>query len=133
MAVAGFAVFVLGLIFVIVAPINKRKNTRCTAEAQGRLSDIRRRVSSNGTRSSMYFYSYFVDGIEYTIKSTILSSQAGNIGDSCTIWYDPKKPQTAQPFHYGSTKVYNIIIIIGAVMIPAGFVLIAMGLAKQGM
>lgn len=78
----------------------------------------------------MYYYTYYVDGVEYTIKSTIISKEARNIGDSCTIWYNPKKPKVAQPFHYESTKIYNIIIIIGVVMIPAGFALIGAGLSN---
>ena len=129
MPYAGLFVFLLGLILVIVAPINKRKNTRCSAEANGTLSDIRRKINSKGHRTTYYTYTYFVDGIEYKIKSTILSSQAHKTGESCTIWYNPKKPKVAQPFHYESTKIYNIIIIFGAVMIPLGIVLLAISAA----
>ena len=31
----GFGLFLLGIIFMIVAPINKRKNRRCSAQTQG--------------------------------------------------------------------------------------------------
>ena len=43
MWIAGFALFLLGVVFVIVAPINKKRNARCSAQTQGTLADIRRR------------------------------------------------------------------------------------------
>ena len=132
MSYAGLFLFLLGIIFVIVAPINKRKNTRCSAEAQGMLCDIHRSVNSKGSRTTKYIYSYFVDGTEYQIKSTILSKEAHNIGENCTIWYDPKKPGKAQPFHYASAKVYNIIILIGVAMILLGLFLIVFALGHSG-
>lgn len=129
----GFAIFVLGLIFVIVAPINKRKNTRCSAQTQGTMSDIIHRRNSDGPLPSMYVYSYTVNGTEYHTKSTIRSSEADEVGDQCTIWYDPKKPKNAQPFHYGSTKIYNIILVVGIVMILLGIVLTLYGAAHSSM
>lgn len=41
MAVAGFALLVIGIVFVIVAPINKKKNNRCTAQTEGTLIERR--------------------------------------------------------------------------------------------
>ena len=76
----GFGLFLLGLIFMIVAPINRRKNKRCSEQAQGTLCDIRKRYNSNGRLPDMYVYSYSVDGVEYQLKSTILSKQASRIG-----------------------------------------------------
>ena len=127
----GFALFVLGIIFVIVAPINKRKNSRCSAETQGVMKDAVRRRNSSGATVYTYYYTYSVDGIEYEIKSTIHSKEADGVGDSCTIWYDPANPKKAQPFHYGSTKVYTIILIIGIVLIPLGLILTAAGAAMS--
>ena len=125
----GFGVFVLGIIFVIVAPINKKKNSRCSAQTQGTLMKILERENSDGPVSSMYVYSYSVDGIEYQTKSTILNSEANSVGDHCTIWYNPKKPKEAQPFHYDSVRIYNILLLIGIVMLPLGIFLIAFGAA----
>ena len=47
MAIAGFALFIfgVGVILVIVAPIGKRKNKRCSAQTQGTLREIRGRDS----------------------------------------------------------------------------------------
>ena len=133
MGIAGFALFVLGLIFIIVAPINKRKNSRCSAQTQGTLRDVRIREGSNGSRGHTYYYSYNVDGIEYQLKSVNRSSEANNIGDNCTIWYNPAKPKDAQPFHYDSGKVYTIILIIGIVIILLGLILTVLGLGRPSM
>ena len=124
----GFGLFVLGLIFAIVAPINKRKNARCCMQTQGVLKEIRRGSRSNNTSSSAYIYSYVVDGIEYQTRSTILSQEAHNTGDACTIWYNPKKPKEAQPFRYESAKIYNILFALGIVMILLGFILTVLGI-----
>ena len=130
MGIAGFAILVMGILFVIVAPINRRSNMRRSERVQGVLVDIGKRYNSKGYIGSTYFYSYYVDGIEYKIKSTVCSSEANNVGDSCTIWYNPKKPKDAQPFHYDSSKVYRIILIIGIVMIPLGFVMMGLGFSQ---
>ncbi len=128
MAYVGFGLFLLGIIFVILAPINKRKNARCSEQTQGILQDIRTRYNSKGFTGLMYYYSYFVNGVEYKIKSPVLSPGAGNIGDSCEIWYNPGNPKDAQPFHYESNKAYRIILIIGIAMILLGLVLALLGL-----
>ena len=130
MAIAGFAIFVMGIIFVIVAPINRRSNMRRSEQAQGVLTDIGKRYNSRGYVGDTYLYLYYVDGTEYKIKSTVCSKEAHNVGDSCTIWYNPKKPKDAQPFHYGSGKVYRIILIIGIAMIPLGFFMMGAGLSQ---
>ena len=124
MAIAGFALFLLGIILIIVAPINKRKNARCSAETQGVLQEIRRREHGH-----TYLYSYSVDGVDYQLKSTICSKEANNTGDTCTIWYDPDRPKDAQPFRYESGKVYRIILLIGIVLFLLGIVLTCIGLA----
>ncbi len=133
MALAGFALFVLGLIFVIVAPINKRKNARCCAQTEGWLKNAWIRSHPDGAAGHSYVYTYSVNGIEYQIRSTIRSSQANDPDDTCTIWYNPNKPEEAQPFHYESVKVYNIILIIGIVLIPSGLILSLVGLVLQSM
>ena len=129
MWIVGFSLFVLGLVFVIVAPINKRKNARCSAQTEGVLRNVFAKRSSRGSAGNTYIYSYFVNGIEYQTKSTICSPQIRKVGDSCTIWYNPKKPEDAQPFHYESAKIYTIILIIGIVMVLLGIVLTAAGAA----
>lgn len=127
MFAAGFMLFVLGIVFIIIAPINRKRNARCSVQTEGRLMNILERENSNGPLPDMYVYSYCIEGTEYQIKSTIRSPQANEIGDSCAIWYDPKKPKIAQPFHYSSSKIYKIILIIGIAMLVAGFVLFVLG------
>ena len=127
----GLAVFLLGIIFIIIAPINKRKNNRCSAQTNGMLINSYRTMSSKGAVRYRYVYSYFVDGIEYQITSTIQSKEAARMGDYCTIWYNPKNPKDAQPFHYESTNVYTIILILGFVLVLLGIILILVGAAKS--
>ena len=123
MWVAGFASLILGFILIIVAPINRKKNARCSAQTQGMLSDIRKRYNSDGSLPDMYVYTYSVAGIEYQIKSTVRSVGANEVGDNCTIWYNPKKPNDAQPFHYESSKVYRILLLVGIALVLLGIVL----------
>ncbi len=128
MAIAGFALFVLGVILIVVSSINRKKNSRCSAQTQGTLMKV---SEGDGSNPNAYVYSYSVNGSEYQVRSTIQSKEANNIGDSCTIWYNPSKPKDAQPFHYESDKVYKIILIIGIVMLISGICLPFIGLTLQ--
>lgn len=130
MAVAGFAIFVLGIIFMVAAPINKRRNARCSAQAQGRWTDSWQTENSEGATGHVYIYSYYVNGIEYQLRSTTPSKEAKNTGDPCTIWYNPSKPKQAQVFHYDSAKPFRIILILGIVMILLGLLLTVLGLGR---
>ncbi|MBP3893463.1 MAG: hypothetical protein J6D34_05400 [Atopobiaceae bacterium] len=58
MWVIGFALFVLGIIFLISYPISKRKNNRCSAQTEGMLSDSYRTRNSNGDIKRTYVYTY---------------------------------------------------------------------------
>lgn len=125
---AGFALFLLGLSFLIAGPISKKKNTRCSEQIQGTLTNIRQNHSSEHGSRNVYYYSYTVDGHEYQLRSTVRSKEANVPGDTCTLWYDPKKPKVAQPFHYASATPYRIILIIGIVMLLVGIVLVLISL-----
>ena len=96
----GFALFVLGIVFLISYPISKRKNARCSAQTEGVLSDSIRTRNSNGDIRRTYVYSYRVDGIDYQIKSTALNPDVSEIGDSCTIWYNPKMNSGRRGFRF---------------------------------
>ena len=111
----GLFLFLLGIILVIVAPIGKHKNKRCSVETQGTLTAIRSRRTSNGVLTTMKYYTYTVDGVEYEFKSTAINPHADKVGDRCPIWYNPKKPQVALEHRYGSNKLFNILLIIGIV------------------
>ena len=131
MWVAGFSLFLLGLIIMIVAPINRRKNKRCSAQTQGTLLKILKRRNSNGPISDMYVYSYYVDGIEYKLKSTVRSPETHEAGDTGTIWYNPKKPKDAQTFRYSSDRVYKILFFIGIAMLLVGIILFVVGMGMS--
>ena len=127
----GFGLFLLGIIFMIVAPINKRKNLRCSAQTQGTLIKIFETENSDTSTGHSYIYSYFVDGNEYKLKSTVPSKDTNQIGDTGIIWYNPRKPKDAQTFRYSSDKVYRIIFLIGIVMLVLGVVLFVVGVGMQ--
>lgn len=127
----GLFLFCLGVILVIVAPIGKRKNKRCSEQTQGTLIDIRERYDSNGNLARMKVYSYMVDGIEYQLKSTALNPNASKVGDQCPIWYDPKNPKKALEYRYHSNKLFNILLIVGIVLLLSPIVLAVVSAAIQ--
>lgn len=113
----GLFLFLLGLILVIVAPIGKHKNKRCSAQTKGVLINIRERYNSKGRLASMKTYSYTVDGVQYLLNSTAINPHASRVGDQCPIWYNPKKPSVALEHRYASNKLFNILIIVGILML----------------
>lgn len=130
MLIVGFMVFAIGIILIICYPINKRKNNRCSAQTQGVLEDIRRRYNSEGRTKDMHVYSYRVDGIVYELKTLDHSLQVSRVGDTCTIWYNPKKPQDAQAFR-GSDKYLKSILFVGIGLVLLGILLTCIGFVWQ--
>lgn len=122
MGVVGFSLFVLGIILIISYAASKKKNARCSAQTQGTLIDVFETENSNGSTGHSFTYSYTVDGVEYKLKSNAYT-EASNVGDTLTIWYNPKKPKDAQPFHYETMKVYKAILFAGIASILIGIVL----------
>ena len=131
MWVAGFSLFLLGIIFMIVAPVNRRKNRRCSAQTQGTLIKIFETENSDTTTGHAYIYAYYVDGIEYKLRSTVRSQVTHEVGDTGTIWYNPRNPKDAQAFRYESDKVYKILFLIGVVMLLIGVVLFVAGVGMS--
>ena len=130
MLIAGFMVFVVGIVLIICYPINKRKNARCTAKTQGTLIDIRRRFNSKGRLKDLHVYSYQVEGLEYRLETLDYSLEVHRVGDSCAIWYNPSRPEDAQAFR-GSDKYLRILLIIGIVMVLLGIILTCVGFIRQ--
>lgn len=130
MLIAGLVLFFIGIILVISYPINKRKNSRCTAQTEGELVDIRRRYSSNGPRKSMHIYSYQVDGVEYRLSTLDHSLDAHKVGDACTIWYNPEKPNDAQAFQ-GSDKYLRTLLLVGIALILLSIVVACVAFYQQ--
>ena len=129
----GLFSFLLGLILIICGAVGNKKNQRCSAQTQGRLIAILDSDNSQGTAPRVSVYSYFVNGIEYQIKSTAINKYVNRAGDLCPIWYNPANPREAQEFHYEKNKVYTIILIVGIVMLAASFILPIVGIALQVM
>ncbi|WP_036608240.1 DUF3592 domain-containing protein [Oribacterium sp. P6A1] len=130
MFIASIVSFFIGIIFIISYPINKAKNARCTAQTQGTLTEVRGRYNSQGSLKDMHVYTYYVNSIEYRLETLDHSLQVNNIGDTCTIWYDPLRPEYAQAFH-GSDKYLLTLLFIGMAMILLGIVLLCTGFIQQ--
>jgi hypothetical protein len=128
MLIAAFVVFVVGLILIICYPINKSKNKRCSEQTEGILMNILHHSSDEGVPKSMHIYSYRVDGVEYQLRTLDHSPDAHQIGDHCTIWYNPRKPKDAQAFR-GSDKYLKTILYVGLGLVLLGIVLTFVGFA----
>ena len=59
MAVAGFSLFVVGIILMISYSVSKRKNSRCSAQTQGTLERITETENSSGSTGLSFTYSYY--------------------------------------------------------------------------
>lgn len=127
MGIAGFALFISGVIALILYPTIKGKNKRCSALAEATLREVK--VNNNDTGTGyVYIYSYNVNGTEYQLKVYNRIPQTNEIGDAGTIRYNPAKPKEAQAFP-ASQKLLKIILIAGIVMVPLGIILLCLGLA----
>ena len=127
----GLFLFLLGIILVIVAPIGKHKNNRCKAQTQGTLINIRERYNSKGRLASMKTYAYTVNGTQYLLNSTAINPNASRVGDQCPIWYDPKHPNVALEYRYKSNKLFNILLIVGIVLLLSPIILAAISAGMQ--
>lgn len=128
MAMVGIVLLFVGFILVISYPINKKKNARCSMQTQGVLIGIRKRLNTDGVQKDAHIYSYQVDGVEYQLD-TVDYKLGESVGDECTIWYNPAKPQDAQAFH-GSDRYLKNLLIIGIVLLVLGIVLSFFGCAQ---
>ncbi len=130
MMLAGVVALFIGVILIICYPINKKKNARCSMQAQGVLRGIVERHDSDGSLKDAHVYSYNVNGVEYQLQTTDHNLEVHQAGDTCTIWYNPANPQDAQAFR-GSDKYLKILLIIGIVMTLLGFLFICVGFVQQ--
>lgn len=128
MAVLCFTLFLFGIMLIIIYLAVMHRHKRCSAQTQGTLTKIRNNISREVSRDE-YFYSFSVDGIEYHFKTFDRSPQTNNVGDKCTIWYDPKKPKVALAHHYDSYKAFKLLILGGVVMILLALIIPFVSLA----
>ena len=130
MAITGIVVLFIGITLIISYPINKRKNSRCTAQTQGTLARVRKRYNKNGNLKSMHVYTYRVDGIDYELATLDHSPDAHKPGDVCTIWYNPAKPKDAQAYR-ASDKYLKILLYVGLALVLVGLAIVFFGLVRQ--
>ncbi|MBQ6152751.1 MAG: DUF3592 domain-containing protein [Ruminococcus sp.] len=130
MWILALTLFLLGIMLIIISAAVRGKHSRCREQAQGVLMRIGTNRSRDVNRSE-YYYSYKVDGTEYQFKSFDRAPQANKVGDSCTIWYNPKKPKEAMAYRYQSFTLLNILLISGIAMIVLTFALPIISAAIQ--
>lgn len=128
MAFMGVGLFFIGIVVMICYPINKKKNARCSAQTQGTLENIIERYNSEGSLKDMHVYSYQVDGVDYELRTVDHNLDVKEVGDTCTIWYNPKKPKDAQAFR-GSDKYLKYLLLLGVGITLLGIILTFVGLA----
>jgi hypothetical protein len=120
----GFVIAIFGICLLIAGLHLKGKNKRCSAQVQGTLTEIRKiRKRNSYSESNRYYYSYSVDGQDFTLWADEGSSstEAREVGDAYTIWYNPSKPKDALAYHYDNNKFLNVCTVIGIVLIIGGF------------
>ena len=76
----------------------------------------------------MHVYSYQVDGVDYELRTVDHNLDVKEVGDTCTIWYNPKKPKVAQAFR-GSDKYLKYLLFLGVGITLLGIILTFAGLA----
>ena len=130
MAFVGLILLFIGFIFMISYPINKKKNARCSEQTQGELIKIRKRYDSEGSLKSKHVYSYEVDGIEYQLETLDHSPEVNNVGDTCTIWYNPKKPKDAQAYR-GSAKYLKSLLLVGIALFLVGILVLCLSFVRS--
>ena len=130
MGILCFTLFIFGIALIIIYAAVMRKHTRCSAQTQGMLKEIRKNRSRKTSRLE-YRYSFYLDGIEYQFKTFDRSPQTNKAGDTCTIWYNPKKPKDALAHRYNSYRAFKILLIGGIVMILLALILPFFSLAMQ--
>ena len=125
----GLTLLLLGIILIILYPIVKGKNDRCSEQTAGVLRQVVGHTSDRLAKD-LHVYSYMVDGKDYLIKTRDYSLRENiSVGDTCTIWYNPAKPEEAMPFHYETNRFFRVLLILGLIFVPVGLVLICVGAA----
>lgn len=123
----GLAFFLLGIILIILYPVAKGKNDRCSEQVPGVLRKVVENRSDRVAKD-LHVYTYSVDGKDYRLETRDYSLKENTgIGDSCTIWYNPAKPEEAMAFHYETNTIFKTLLILGIIFVPLGLVLICVG------
>ena len=131
MAIVGFVLFFIGIIFLIYAPIHARQNKRRTASAPGTITFVKEvRQSNSDIANPMYDYLFTVDFVADGVTHTTHTKRQAlrkEVGDEVTVKYNPSKPDDCHinEFHGETTKP---IVIVGLIVTAVGLILFVAGL-----
>lgn len=123
----GLAILLSGIILLVLCPVLKGNNKRCSGQSQGKVEEIRE-TNMDGSARDFYIYSYTVGGVVYTLETYEKSPQANNVGDECIIFYNPAKPKEAHAA-LASKTLMRALLISGIVMVPVGLIMILIGVS----
>ena len=122
----GFALLILGICLLILAPVQASQNKRRSVETAGNISEVRsRRVRKKGTTYSIDF-AYTADGVRQELKK-VKWPLAPDETKEYTICYNPAKPKDAhvKEFRTSNPKVY---LTIGLILTAAAVLLLVAGI-----
>lgn len=120
----GLAILIVGIVVAIMDVNLRAKDELCTAQAKGTLTSHKKRRNHKGSEFHDYRYTYTVDGREYELRLYSCIGDAKEVGDTCTIWYNPEKPSQAIGFHSEPGKEHSSSPALGIVIAIVGFIIL---------
>lgn len=140
-----WALVLIGLIFVAIAPFNikKGKKSQQWPQTEGKVTasevEIRQETDTEGDMSTYYYprihYEYQVNGEKFlsskyrlldasmTKKNAQQLVESYSPGQTVVVYYDPNKPADAVLIT-GAPKFLYIFAVIGAILIVAGLLVL---------
>ena len=122
LAALGYTFLIIGIALLIIGPVQAAQNRRRTAEAEGYVSEVRKKyVRKKGTTYYIDF-EFTADGAAQLLKNVKWPLPPEQ--QTYTICYNPKKPKDAhvKEFRTANPKVF---LIIGAVLTVIAVILVA--------
>ena len=124
LAALGYTFLIIGIALLVIGPVQAAQNRRRTAEAEGYVSEVRKKyVRKKGTTYYIDF-EFTADGAAQLLKN--VKWQVEPSEPSYTICYNPAKPTDAHVKEFRTSNP-KILLIIGAVLTAAAILLIAVG------
>ena len=121
----GLTLVLIGVILLILAPVQSAQNKRRSAETTGNISEVRRKhVRKKGTTYYINFV-FTVDGVQQELKRVKWPLEPDETKEY-TICYNPNKPKDAhvKEFRTANPKAF---LITGLILTVLGVLLAIVG------
>jgi hypothetical protein len=141
----GWALVILGLVFVVITPLSIKlgKKSENWPQTQGKVIssevEIRQETDTEGDTSTYYYprihYDYNVGGEKFQsskyrfLDASMTRKKANELvesyspGQTVAVYYDPAKP-TEAVLITGAPKFLYVFAVIGAILIIAGLLVL---------